>query len=146
METVFLGAIASATVIMATLQIAMVVYGVRLAKRVDRLVVEVETELKPALGRVNKMSGDLNRVTSLAVAQVERADELFKLVTERVDRITMLAQDTVVEPVKQGSALLQGFRVALNVLRGAERVAPSRGRRPVGDDEEGHCQVDEKRA
>ncbi len=136
METVFLGAIASATVIMATLQIAMVVYGVRLAKRVDRLVVEVETELKPALGRVNKMSGDLNRVTSLAVAQVERADELFKLVTERVDRITMLAQDAVVEPVKQGSALLQGFRVALNVLRGAERVAPSRGRRPLGDDEE----------
>ena len=57
METVFLGAIAFATVIMATLQIGMVVFGVRLAKRVDRLVLEVETELKPTLGRVNKISG-----------------------------------------------------------------------------------------
>lgn len=119
METVFLGAIATATVVMALVQVGIIVYGARLARRVDRMVDVIELELKPALDRVNAMGGDMNRATSLAVAQVERADQLFARVAERVDRITVVTQDAVIEPFRQGSALLEGFRVALGVLRGA---------------------------
>jgi hypothetical protein len=138
MQTVFLGAIAVATVLMALVQVGIIVYGARLARRVDQLVTVIETEIKPALGRVNDMSGDINRATSLAVAQVERADELFAKVADRVDRVTLVAQDAVVEPFRHGAALLQGVRVAIAVLREASgpsgpSTAPAG---PVADDEE----------
>lgn len=139
MDTVFLGAIATATVVMAVVQIGIIVAGARLARRVDRMVDVIETELKPALDRVNAMGGDMNRVTSLAVAQVERADQLFARVAERVDRVSVITQDAVIEPFRHGSAVIEGLRVALSVLRGT----PSRssepspdGMRPVTDDEE----------
>jgi hypothetical protein len=139
METVFLGAIATATVVMALVQVGIIVYGARLARRVDRMVDVIELELKPALDRVNAMGGDMNRATSLAVAQVERADQLFARVAERIDRITVVTQDAVIEPFRRGSALLEGLRVALGVLRGAPTASqePSAdGVRSVTDDEE----------
>ena len=139
METVFLGAIAAATVVMASVQVGIIVYGARLARRVDRMADVIELELKPALDRVNAMGGDMNRATSLAVAQVERADQLFARVAERVDRITVVTQDAVIEPFRQGSALLEGLRVALSVLRGTRTSSPgpsADGMRPVTDDEE----------
>ena len=138
METVFLGAIAVATVVMALVQVGIIVFGARLAQRVDRLVTVVETEIKPTLGRVNDMSGDVNRATSLAVAQVERADQLFARVAERVDNVTLVAQDVVVEPVRQGAALLQGLRVAIATLRevaGSPRT-PTARTGSAGDDDE----------
>ncbi len=139
MAIVFLGAIATATVVMALVQVGIIVYGARLARRVDRMVDVIELELKPALDRVNAMGGDMNRATSLAVAQVERADQLFARVAERVDRITVVTQDAVIEPLRQGSALLEGLRAALSVLRGTPPPPPgpsADGMRPVADDEE----------
>ena len=138
MQTVFLGAIAVATVLMALVQVGIIVYGARLARRVDQLVTVVETEIKPALDRVSAMSGDLNRATSLAVAQVERADQLFAKVADRVDRVTLVAQDAVIEPFRQGAALLEGLRVAIAVLReaaGSSRTPTARAG-SVGDDDE----------
>jgi hypothetical protein len=139
MEAVFLGVIAVATVVMASVQVGIIVYGARLTRRVDRMVDVVELELKPALDRVNAMGGDMNRATSLAVAQVERVDQLFARVAERVDRLTVVTQDAVIEPFRQGSALLEGLRVAMSVLRGAPRSSTGPavdGMRLVTDDEE----------
>ena len=83
-------------------------------------MIVVETELRPTLGRVNSMSDDMSRATSLVAAQAERADQLFERVAGRVDRLSLLTEDAVVEPMRQGAALLQGLRVALAVLRGGE--------------------------
>ncbi len=124
LSTVFLGAIALSTTVMAVLQVAVLVRGVKLAQRVDRLVNQVEHDIKPALQRVNAVSDDVKRATELAVVQVERADRLFADVADRVDRITLLAQDAVVEPVRQGMAVLQGLLAAVDALRGRE--SPSR--------------------
>ena len=118
LSTVFLGAIALSTTVMAVLQVAVLVRGAKLAQRVDRLVDQVEHDIKPALDRVNAVSGDVNRVSELAVAQVERADRLMTLVTDRVDQITLVAQDAVVEPVRQGTAVLRGLWAAVDTLRG----------------------------
>ena len=85
-STLFLGTIALATLVMAVVQIGMIIYGVRLVQRVHRLVDQVEEEIKPALIRVNEISGDMNRATSLAVAQLERVDELLEQFAGRADR------------------------------------------------------------
>ena len=135
-STLFLGTIALSTLVMATVQVGMIIYGARLAQRVNRLVDQVEKEIKPALNRVNVMSGDVNRATSLAVAQLERVDQLFGQFAERFDHLMEVAQDAVVAPVRQGVALLQGMRAALAALRGVAGVAPSGAAERVGDDEE----------
>lgn len=134
MSELFLGAIALATTVMAVLQVGMAIHGARLARRVDRLFDRVEREIEPVLGRLQTVSTDLARVTSLAVAQVERADQMFAQVAQRLDHVLTLAQDAVVAPARQGMALLAGLRAGLAALRGLGQA----GRRPepMGDDEE----------
>ena len=135
-STLLLGTIAVSTLVMAAVQVVIIIYGARLGKRVNRLVDQVEKELQPALSRVNAMSGDANRATSLAVAQLERADQLFARLTERFDYLMTLTQDAVVEPVRQGAALLQGLRAALAAFLGETRSAGTRPAEPTGEDEE----------
>mgnify|MGYP000849789410 FL=1 len=139
METVFLGTIAAATVIMALVQVGLIVYGARLAKRVDRLADVIETELKPTLTRMNEMGADMSRATSLAVAQMERADQLFGRLAERLDRVTLVTQDALIEPFRHGSALLEGLKVALSILRGSRGKVDEESsdtKQTVADDEE----------
>ena len=118
MQTVFLGVIAVATLVMALVQVGLIVFAARLAGRVDRLVAVIETEIKPTLGRVNEMSGDVTRVTALAVAQAERVDQLVEDVVGRADRVTLVAHDALIRPVQQGAALFEGLRAALTALKG----------------------------
>ena len=136
-STLFLGTIALATLVMAVVQVGMIIYGVRLVQRVHHLVDQVEKEIKPALIRVNEISGDMNRATALAVAQLERVDELLGQFAGRADNLMTLAQDALVTPVRQGVALLQGMRAALAALRDVVSSGASSGSaESVGDDEE----------
>ena len=135
-STLFLGTIALATLVMAVVQVGMIIYGVRLVQRVHHLVDQVEKEIKPALIRVNEISGDMNRATALAVAQLERVDELLGQFAGRADNLMTLAQDALVTPLRQGVALLQGMRAALAALRDVVSGASSGSAESVGDDEE----------
>lgn len=129
-STLFLGAIAVSTLMMAVVQIGIIVYGMRLAKRVDHVVELMEKEVKPALEKVNAISSDVNRATLLVVAQLERADQLFSQFAQRFSNLTALAEDAVVEPVKQSAALLQGFRAALDAFLGKNKTT---GETPLAD-------------
>ena len=136
-STLLLGAIAVSTVVMAVVQVGIIVYGARLAQRVNRLVDQVEREIQPALSRVNTASGDMTRATALAVAQLERADQLFARFADRFERLVSVGQDVVVEPVRQGIALLQGLRAALTVLRRAGGDPRAEPAEPISEDQEG---------
>ena len=131
MQSVFLGVIAVATLVMALVQVGLIIFAARLARKVDHLVAVIETEIKPTLGRVNTMSGDMTRVTALAVAQVERVDQLLERVVDRTDRVTLVAQDALIRPVQQGVAVFEGVRAALAALRDA--VGPSAASRSKTD-------------
>ena len=121
---VFLGAIALATLTMAVIQVGVIVYAGRLKWRMDRLAETVEQDLKPLMGRLKEMSGDAARVTSLAVAQAERVDQLFAEFSQRSDHILSLVQNAVVVPAREGMAVLEGLRAGLAALRSlAERRA-----------------------
>ena len=74
---VFLGIIALATLAMAIAQIGVLVAAGRLARRVGRLIDQVELELKPVFGHLNAIGRDASRAAALATAQVERVDRLF---------------------------------------------------------------------
>ena len=116
-STFLLSVIAVATVIMAVVQIGVVLFTSRLAKRVNRLVDVIEREIKPTLARVDAVSSDVARVTSLASNQVERLDQIASHLIEKIDEILTVADRSVFAPLKQGAGFLFGLRAALLAFR-----------------------------
>ena len=116
-STLLLSVIATATVIMAVVQIGVVVFAARLAKRVSRLVDVIEHEIKPTLARVDAVSSDVARVTSLASNQAERLDQITSQLIEKIDEILTLADRSVFAPLKQGAGVLFGLGAALSAFR-----------------------------
>ena len=112
--TVFLAAIALATGVMALIQVGVIIYGARLAHRVSKLADRVEREIDPVMGRVTEMSADASRATKLAVAQVERADEMMARLSKRADETMDLAQQVLVVPAQRGLALFDSLREAFS--------------------------------
>jgi hypothetical protein len=112
--TVFLAAIALATGVMALIQVGVIIYGARLAHRVNKLADRVEREIDPVMGRVTEMSADASRATKLAVAQVERADEMMARLSKRANETMDLAQQVLVVPAQRGLALFDSLREAFS--------------------------------
>ena len=124
--TVFLAAIALATGVMALIQVGVIIYGARLAHRVNKLADRVEREIDPVMGRVTEMSADASRATKLAVAQVERADEMMSRLSKRADETMDLAQQVLVVPAQRGLALFDSLREAFS---SKTKSAPEKGLR-----------------
>ena len=114
---VFLGVIALAVTVMAALQVGMVVYGARLARRVTDLADRVEREASPVLASLQTVGADAARAAALAAAQMERADRLFADVSQRIQETTVVLQESVVAPAREGAAVVAGVRAALAALR-----------------------------
>jgi hypothetical protein len=123
---VFLGVIALATLASAVLQIAVVIAAGRASKRLETLMRSVEHDLKPVFAHMNAIGRDVSRTASLASAQVERVDQLFAELAERVDHSLDVVQTTVTAPVREGTAVLAGARAVLGAL--LDFRARSRGR------------------
>jgi hypothetical protein len=125
--TLFLAVIAAATGVMAVIQIGVTIYGARLARRVNRLADRVERDIEPFLGKVEEMTSDATRATKLAVAQVERADQMMARLSRRAEETLDVAEQVLVAPARQALALIEGLRA----------VFSSAGERPKpGDDGE----------
>jgi uncharacterized protein YoxC len=116
---VFLGIIAIATLVMAMVQVGFVIYGWTVARRVSRLLEQVETEIKPMLESLNAMARDAARASSLAAAQVERVDRIFTDLTTRIEETATTVRRTVIAPLREGAAIMAGLRAALAIFKGA---------------------------
>ena len=124
-STFLLSVIAVATVIMAVVQIGVVLFTSRLAKRVNRLVDVIEREIKPTLARVDAVSSDVARVTSLASNQAERLDQITSDLIDKIDEILTAADRSGFAPLKQGAGFLFGLRAALSAFRGESSQSQS---------------------
>ncbi len=122
-SAVFLGVIALAVSVMAAIQVGIVVYGAKLARRVDALATQVDREIKPLLMHLNAIGEEAARATTLAAAQVERVDRLFADVTLRVEETASTLQSAIVAPAREGLALLSGVRAAFETLKGMRQAA-----------------------
>jgi hypothetical protein len=114
---VFLGVIALATLAIAVGQVGLFVALGRALKRVERLAERVDSELKPVFGHLDAIGRDAARATSLAAAQVERADRLFADLAVRVDDTLNGVQSAVGSTAREGAAVLAGLRAALAALK-----------------------------
>jgi hypothetical protein len=131
--TVFLGVIAAATLTTAVLQVVLLVAGFSLVRRISRFVDFVETEVKPIIGHIDSIARDASRAAGLALAQVERADQLLANTIQRIEHTLSTVQSLVIGALREGNALMMAFRAVMAAVRGFQRRQTSRRR--AEDDE-----------
>ena len=131
---IFLGIIAIATLATAVTQIFVLVAAGMLTRRLGRLADQIERELSPLLASLNAIGKDAARAASLATAQVERVDQLFGDVAQRLETTLGVIQNAISAPSREGAALMVGLRAAVDALRRSIANRPSRTR--TSDDED----------
>jgi len=131
--TVFLGVIAAATLVTAILQVVLLLAAANLVRRVVRFVDFIEVEVKPIIAHADAIARDASRAASLALAQVERADQLLSNTVERIEQTLATVQSLIIGTLREGNALMMGFRAVMAAIRGFQRRQTSRRR--AEDDE-----------
>jgi hypothetical protein len=130
-STILLGLIAVATVVMAAVQIGLIVFAVRLSKRIEVLSTQIEREIGPLAERLTRVADNLQHATGLASAQVERVDRLFTGAGRGADATMALMQGAVAGPFRQGIALIAAVRAvvgAFRSLRGGRKATRQQAR------------------
>lgn len=113
----FLGVIALATFTMAAIQVGVIVYGIGVARRVNKLLAQAEQEMKPLAESINTIARDAARISSLASGQVERIDRLVTDLTTRIEETATTVQNSILKPLRDGAALFSGIQAAIGVFR-----------------------------
>jgi uncharacterized protein YoxC len=113
----FLGVIALATFTMAAIQVGVIVYGVTVARRVNRILSQVEKEMQPLAESINTIARDAARISSLATGQVERIDRLVTDLTTRIEQTATTVQNSILRPLRDGAAIMSGVKAAIDVFR-----------------------------
>ena len=130
---VFLGVIAVATLAIAIAQVGVIIAAGLMARRVGRMVDQLERDVKPLFGHLNAIGADASRAVALATAQVERADKLFADVSGRVEQTLNALQTSIGAPAREGRAMMGAFRAAIQALR---ELRSGRTRQGRGDEED----------
>jgi methyl-accepting chemotaxis protein len=124
-ELVFLGIIALALVAMAAAQMIVAREIAKVARQTVETTQEFRRELKPIVDKLHKITDDASKVTALALVQIERVDEAVATTAQRIDEMVSAVQDAVVQPIRQGTAVLAGLKAALAIFarpRGGHRT------------------------
>ncbi len=133
----FLGIIAFAVLVMAAIQVAAIIAGIRLARRVDQLATQLDQEVKPLLSNLTAMTGEAARAAALAAKQAERLDRVFGEMVQRVDETLLAAQEFVTGPARQGMAIMSAVKTVIDTYRSLRETTRRRtASRPVVDEEE----------
>jgi hypothetical protein len=117
-DSIFLGTIAAATLLMALLQAGAVIAGARALKRIEQLAEDVQRDVRPLIARASEIADDARRAAALGAQQVERVDRMMADLTQRLSETAELLQQTVARPIREGSAVIAGLKAGLAAIRG----------------------------
>jgi len=113
-----LGVIALAVTVMAIIQVGAIVAGLRVARRVEHMASELETNVKPLLANLTSLSAEATKAATVAATQVERFDKLFSELAFRLEQTMTAAQHLMNGPAREGMAIVTGLRAALAAFKG----------------------------
>jgi len=115
---VWLATLAIAVAVMAAVQVVVLVVASRAIRQATDTLLQLRRDIQPVLERAHQVSIEAARAAAFASSQMERLDGLVASTAERVDETLGLLQGAVVQPVRQGAAVVAAFRAALAVFRG----------------------------
>jgi len=116
-NSVFLGIIAFAVLVMAAVQVGVVIVLLRLSRRVDVLATRVETELDPLAERLLAVADNLRQASSLAAVQVERVDRMLASLTRRAEDTMGVVQHAIVGPIREAMGVVAAVRGVMGAFR-----------------------------
>ena len=125
MADLYLGLIALGVLVMAAIQVGAMVAALRAARRVGEMASRFEHDVRPIVANLQKVSEEAARASALAAAQVDRLDTLVTSVARRVEDTAATVQQTILQPARDGLALLNTLKNLIASFRdhGEPRVA-----------------------
>ena len=133
MTDVWLGIIAVAVLVMAVIQVAAIVFAMSAARRIGQVADRLEQNLNPVVSNLQTITSEAARMTTLAAAQVERADRMFADLTRRAEQV-MAAVPTLLGPAGKGLAFLNGIKAALAAIHELRRSSRRGAAHPDEED------------
>jgi hypothetical protein len=130
---VFLGVIAAATALMAVMQIGALLVLARVAGQVRDLAGTLQQDIRPLLVRATALADEAQKTATLATAQAQKIDRLVTDLTRRVDETSLVIQQAIFPPAREGMAVFAAVKAGLAALRGMRDL---RGRSGAVDDED----------
>lgn len=130
---VFLGIIAAATAIMALVQIGAIVVLARLALQVRGILTILEQDIRPLIVKATALADEAQKTATMATAQAQKIDRLVTDLTRRVDETSLVIQQAIITPAREGMALVAAIKAGLGALRGFRDMRPRGG--TVDDDD-----------
>ena len=128
MTDLYLALIALGVLVMAGIQVAAIVTAARAARRVGEMASRFEQDVRPILANLQKVSDEAARASAQAAAQVDRLDALVANVTRRVEDTVATVQQTILQPARDGLALIGALK---NLIAGFREVRePREARNP----------------
>jgi hypothetical protein len=131
---VFLGVIASATLIMAIIQIGAILAALRLAKQAQQMMASVQQEVRPLIAKANGIADEATRTVALATAQAQKVDHVVTDLSRRVEETAAVLQEAIITPAREGMAIVAAIRAGLSALGGWRDLRP-RHRRPTDEED-----------
>ena len=117
MTDVYLGLIALGVLVMATIQVAAMVTAIRAARRVGEMAGRFEQDVRPIIANLTRVSDEAARASAQAAAQIDRLDALVASVADRVEDTAATLQQTILQPARDGLALLNGLKSIIASFR-----------------------------
>jgi len=130
---VWLGIIAVAVLVMAVIQVAAIVFAMSAARRIGQVADRLEQNLKPVVSNLQTITSEAARMTTLAAAQVERADRMFADLSRRAEQV-MAAVPTLLGPAGKGLGFLNGIKAALAAIYELRRSSRRGAAHPDDED------------
>ena len=116
MTDLFLGLIALGVLVMATIQVGAIVMAIRAARRVEGAIGALQQDIKPIVANLQTMSADAARATAKVATQVDRLERTLNDVSARINATATSVQETVVAPIREAMAIMQGLKAAFGAL------------------------------
>jgi Holliday junction resolvasome RuvABC ATP-dependent DNA helicase subunit len=130
---IFLGIIALATLVMASIQVGAIVIAVRLARQMRELVTTVQSDIRPLIARANLIAEEASKTASMATVQAQKIDRLVTDLTRRVDETASVVQHAIITPAREGLAIFAAVKAGIGALRS---LRDQRGRHTGVEDED----------
>jgi len=137
MTDLYLGLIALGVLVMAGIQVAAVVSVTRAARRAGEMAARFEQDVRPIIVNLQKVSEEAARASAQAAAQVDRLDALVANVARRVEDTAATVQQTILQPARDGLALLSALKnviASFREPREAPRASPRKEAAEPQDD------------
>jgi len=130
---VFLGVIAVATALMALMQIGTLVVLARVAVQVRDVVSTLNQDIRPLIARASAIAEEAQKTATLATAQAQKIDRLVTDLARRVDDTSVVVQQAIIKPAREGMAIVAALKAGFGALKGMREM---RGRHGGVEDED----------